>query len=354
MKKILALVLVLALALTLAACGGNGASSSTPAAGGSSAAGTSTPASEPAAEPDVVNVAYMANYSSLVEVCTAMNKGYFADENIEVKLTAFQDGPTIIAAMESGSIDIGYIGSGAHKLAINGQVKIFCFAHCGNGDAVMGLKSRGVETAEDLKGKTIGYAPGTSSEAILKKVLAEAGLTEKDVNLVSMDADGIVTAMIANNSLDAAALWSPSTLKVREELGDDVVTLADNMTYAEESASISSWIVMPKYAEANHDLLVRFTRALYKAKDYRADMSHAEEISEYIAKETGLAKNDVYAQRGDAEWLTSEEMLAQIEDGTLAKLYQSQQDGFIATGDVEATVPLEDYILWDVMEEAAA
>lgn len=353
MKKILALVLVLAMALTLAACGGSN-SSSTPAAGGSSAAGGSTPASEPAGDPDVVNVAYMANYSSLVEVCTAMNKGYFADENIEVKLTAFQDGPTIIAAMENGSIDIGYIGSGAHKLAINGQCKIFCFAHCGNGDAVMGLKSRGVETAADLKGKTIGYAPGTSSEAILKKVLAEAGLTESDVNLMSMDADGIVTAMIANNSLDAAALWSPSTLKVKEELGDDVVTLADNMTYAEESASISSWIVMPKFAEENHDLLVRFTRALYKAKDYRADMTHAEEISEYIAKETGLDKETVYAQRGDAEWLTSEEMLAQIEDGTLAKLYQSQQDGFIATGDVAAAVPLEDYILWDVMEEAAA
>ena len=353
MKKLLALALALALALTLVACGST-SSSSTPAAGGSSAAGgDSTPASEPAGEPDVVNVAYMANYSSLVEVCTAMNKGYFADENIEVELTAFQDGPTIIAAMESGSIDVGYIGSGAHKLAINGQVKIFCFAHCGNGDAVMGLKSKGVETAEDLKGKTIGYAPGTSSEAILKKVLAGAGLTEADVNLLSMDADGIVTAMIGD-SLDAAALWSPSTLKVEEALGDDVVTLADNMTYAEESASISSWIVVPEFAEANHDLLVRFTRALYKAKDYRADMSNAEEISEYIAKETGLDTETVYAQRGDAEWLTSEEMLAQIEDGTLTKLYQSQQNGFIATGDVAAEVPLEDYILWDVMEEAAA
>ena len=353
MKKILALVLVLALALTLAACGGNGASSSTPAAGGSSAAGSSTPASEPAGEMDVVNVAYMANYASLVEVCTAMEKGYFADENIEVKLTAFQDGPTIIAAMESGSIDIGYIGSGAHKLAINGQCKIFCFAHVGNGDAVMGLKSKGVETAADLKGKTIGYAPGTSSETILKQVLADAGLSESDVNLMSMDADGIVTAMIGD-SLDAAALWSPSTLKVEEELGDDVVTLADNLTYAEESASISSWIVMPKFAEENHDLLVRFTRALYKAKDYRADMTHAEEISEYIAKETGLDKETVYAQRGDAEWLTSEEMLAQIEDGTLAAMYQTQQNGFIATGDVAAEVPLEDYILWDVMEEAGA
>lgn len=354
MKKIVALLLVLALALGLAACGG-APSSSTPASDSTPASGSDSGSSEPAEEPVErvsVNVAYMPNYSSLVEVCTAKAKGYFDEEGLDVTLTQFQDGPTIIAAMESGSIDVGYIGSGAHKLAINGRAKIFCFAHCGNGDAVMGLKSKGVETAEDLKGKTIGYAPGTSSEAILNKVLANAGLTADDVNLLSMDADGIVTAMLGG-SLDAAALWSPSTLKVAEELGDDVVTLANNLTFAEESASISSWIVLNQYAEENHDVLVRFTRALYKAKDYRADMSHAEEISEYIAKETGLAKDTVYAQRGDAEWLTSEEMLALISSGEMESLYKSQQNGFIASGEVEAEVPVSDYVLFDIMEEAS-
>ena len=76
-----------------------------------------------------------ANYSSLVEVVTADQMGYFEEQGITVNLVEFADGPTIIAAMENGSIDIGYIGSGAHKLCINGRAKIFCFAHCGNGDA---------------------------------------------------------------------------------------------------------------------------------------------------------------------------------------------------------------------------
>ena len=352
MKKILALVLVLALALTLAACGGNGASSSTPAAGGSSAAGSSTPASEPAGDPDVVNVAYMANYSSLVEVCTAMNKGYFADENIEVKLTAFQDGPTIIAAMENGSIDVGYIGSGAHKLCINGQAKIFCFAHVGNGDRVMALKSHGIETAADLAGKTVGYASGTSSEAILQKTLASAGLTIDDINAMEMEPSGIVNAMVSG-SLDACALWSPSTLAVQEELGDDVIELADNLSFSDSSASVSSWICMADYADENYDNLLRFTRALYKAKDYRADEANAEQISQWIAEECALDFDTVYSQRGDAEWLTSDEMMAEINDGTIEALYKSQQDGFIASGDVESEVPVSDYVMFDLMKEAA-
>ena len=56
-----------------------------------------------AAEPVTLNVAYMPNYGSLWAIEAAIQKGYMADENITVNLFEFADGPTIIAAMESGS-----------------------------------------------------------------------------------------------------------------------------------------------------------------------------------------------------------------------------------------------------------
>ena len=356
MKKLLATLMAAAMALSLAACGSTSSSAATesaPADAGSSSAATSEAASEStSAEPITMNVAYMPNYSSLVEVVTADKMGYFEEEGIDVNLVQFQDGPTIIAAMENGSIDVGYIGSGAHKLCINGQAKIFCFAHVGNGDRVMALKSHGIETAADLAGKTIGYSAGTSSEAILNKTLASAGLSMSDVNAMEMEASGIVSAMISG-SLDACALWSPSTLAVEEELGDDVIELADNLSFADSSASVSSWICMSEYADANYDNLLRFTRALYKAKDYRADEANAEQISQWIAEECALDFDTVYSQRGDAEWLTSDEMMAEINDGTIEALYKSQQDGFIASGDVESEVPVSDYVMFDLMKEAA-
>ncbi len=352
MKKFLATMMAAVIALSLAACGG-ASSSSTPASAAPSTPASSSKSEEGTAlDPVTVNVAYMPNYSSLVEVVTAKEMGYFEEQGITVNLMQFTDGPTIIAAMENGSIDIGYIGSGAHKLCINGKAKIFCFAHCGNGDAVMALKSHGIESAEDLAGKKIGYASGTSSEAILNKTLAGAGLTLDDVNALEMDASGIVSAMISG-SLDACALWSPSTLAVSEELGDDVVKLADNLTFADQSASVSSWICMEKYAQEKEDVLLRFVKALYKAKDYRANPDNAEQISQWIASECALDYDTVYQQRGDAEWLTSEEMVAQIDDGTMESLYKSQQDGFIASGDVKAEVPVSDYVMFDLMLEAA-
>lgn len=355
MKKFLAITMAAAMALMMAGCGGAASSTASKASSTSktsSASTASSGASSTAVKPVTLNVAYMPNYSSLVEVVTADQMGYFKEQGITVNLVEFADGPTIIAAMENGSIDIGYIGSGAHKLCINGRAKIFAFAHCGNGDAVLGLKSHGVEKAADLKGKTVGYASGTSSEAILNKTLASAGLTIKDVKAMEMDASGIVSAMISG-SLDACALWSPSTMAVTNELKGDAVKIADNLTFADQSASISSWICMSKYADANHDILVRYVKALYKAKDYRADTSHAEQISKWIAEKCGLDYNTVYAQRGDAEWLTSAEMLKKVNDGTLEKLYLSQQKGFIASGDVAKEVPVSDYVMFDLMKEAA-
>lgn len=358
MKKLLATLMAAAMTFSLAACGSTSSSAapeSTSSEATSSSAATSEEAADSTASAEriTMNVAYMPNYSSLVEVVAADKMGYFDEEGIDVNLVQFQDGPTIIAAMENGSIDVGYIGSGAHKLCINGQAKIFCFAHVGNGDRVMALKSHGIETAADLAGKTIGYSAGTSSEAILQKTLASADLTLQDVNAMEMDASGIVSAMISG-SLDACALWSPSTLAVQEELGEDVIELADNLSFADSSASVSSWICMSEYADQNYDNLLSFTRALYKAKDYRADPANAEQISQWIAEECGLDYDTVYAQRGDAEWLTSQEMMDQINDGTIEGLYKSQQDGFIASGEVEAEVPVSDYVMFDLMKEAAA
>ena len=50
--------------------------------------------------------------------------------------------------------------------------------------------------------------------------------------------------------------------------------------------------------------------------------------------------------------MTSEELLKQVEDGSVKGYYEIQQKNFISAGKVETEVPVEDYVLFDVMEEA--
>ena len=343
-KRILALALSFAMVFGLVACGGGAEETKAPAD-----TTAETEAAGDAAEEEItLNVAYMPNYGSLWAVTTAMEKGYFAEEGITVNLTSFQDGPTIIAAMESGSIDIGYIGQGAHKLCIQGNAKIFALSHISNGDAVIGGPE--VKTLEDLKGKKVAYSSGTSSEDILKNALTKAGLTMDDIEAVEMEAANIVTAMLSGG-VDACATWSPNSLKIMEE-GEDLTLLCDNKTFIDTTVSLASWIVTPSYADENADKILKFTKALYKAMDYAADANY-EEVAEFVANVTKTDYDSVYAQRGDADWLTGAEVAAGVEDGTVAAYYQLQQDNFIAAEAVTEAVPLENYIMFDNMTEAA-
>ncbi len=300
------------------------------------------------AKPSVtLKVAYMPNYGSLWSIKNAVEKGYLKEEGINVELVEFQDGPTIIAAMESGSIDVGYIGQGAHKLCINGQATIFALSHISNGDALIG--GEGITTVKGLAGKKVAYSSGSSSEDILVNSLKLSGMTMKDIEAVDMDASAIVTAMLSGG-VDAAATWSPNSLKILEEM-PKATKLADNLTFSNETVSLASWIAMPKYAAENKETLVKFTRGLFKAMDYAAD-EHQEETAALVAKQVAQDQKAVYEQRGDAQWLTGKEVAKGAADGTVEKYYELQKQKFIETKAVTSNPKVSDYVLFDVMKEA--
>ena len=303
------------------------------------------------AEPVTLNVAYMPNYGSLWAIETAIQKGYLAEENITVNLVEFADGPTIIAAMESGSIDMGYIGPGAHKLCINGRAKIFMLSQIGNADHVLASQKAGITTVADLKGKKVGYSSGTSSEMILKYALEEANLTWDDIEAYEMDASALVTAMMSG-SIDACACWSPSTTTIMNASNGDVISLCSNVTFANRSVSPASWIVLSGYYEKNADVVLRFTRALYKAMDYGSNPDNFEQVATWVAQQCATDVKTALDQTGDAAWPSSAEIIAGAQDGTIEGYYKVQQDAFIASGAVEKEVPVSDYVLFDNMIEA--
>ena len=110
---------------------------------------------------------------------------------------------------------------------------------------------------------------------------------------------------------------------------------------------------MPSYAERNKDILVRFTKALFKAMDYAADANY-EEVSQYVATQVAQDYDSVFAQRGDADWLTGKEVSEGAANGQVESYYETQKQGFVAAGAVEADpVPaVADYVMLDVMIEA--
>ena len=336
MKKLMAMLLALTMVLSLAACGGK----------------TEAPA-EKADELTTVKLAYMPNWGALWAVATADAKGYFAEEGLKIELTAFEDGPSEIAAMESGAVDISYIGPGAHKLCSTGHAQVLLLQHLGDGDCIIGLK--GIKSLEELKGKTVGYAAGTASETILLKALESVGLTMDDITPMSMDSTALTTAALSG-SVDAVSAWSPLSLTILAE-GEDATDICSNVDFA-SLVSPGSWVVNPDWAAANKDTMVKFVRAMYKGMDAAAaattDDAVANEVAGYVA---GVLKTDAeiaVKQRYDGSWKTSAEILAYLESGELVQFYADQQATFIEAGAVEAADALApaDFVLTDIMAEA--
>ncbi len=363
MKKVLSILMVLTLVgAMLVGCSKDNTNPKTDVETGDSAkddagkddTATTAPTEGAEEKPEEValNVAYMPNYASLNSVVAGIQMGYFEEQGIKVNLVEFADGPTIIAAMESGSIDLGYIGPGAHKLAIEGRATVIATSHFGNADEVIGIASKGVNKIEDLKGKKIAIASGTSSETILDLTLKRAGLTKEDVTILDMDASAIVTAMISG-SVDACATWSPNTFAIKEALGEDAVALSNNVMFIDESPSIASWIVNPSYAKDNADIILRFTKALYKAMDYRAQEENIDQVVEWVADQVALDVASVNDQRGDGDWMTSAELIEMIESGALESAYQVQQDNFLNAGNITEGAPVSDYVMFQNMLDAA-
>lgn len=360
MKKLISMLLALAMVFTLAACAASPdpAPTDTPAPETPSTpaepAQTETPPAEPAVEPVTLNIAYMPNWGALWAVATADAKGYFAEEGITLKMTAFEDGPSEIAAMEGGSMDISYIGPGAHKLCSTGNAQVLLLQHLGDGDCIIGLK--GIKTLEELKGKTIGYAAGTSSETILNVALESVGLTMNDVDALSMDSTALTTAALSN-SVDAVAAWSPFSLTILAE-AQDATDICSNADFA-SLVSPGSWVVNPNWAAAHKDVMVRFVRAMYKGMDYAAaattDDAVAQEVAGYIAKVIASDAETVIGQRYDGSWMTSKQVQDVLASGELVRYYADQQATFIASGAVEADGALApaDFVLTDIMTEAS-
>lgn len=314
------------------------------ACGGSSSSSADTSAAE--YEPVTLRVAFMPNLGSASTLYSGISQGYFEEYGITVEPQRFTGGPAEIAAMQSGDIDISQIGHGAHSLCIQGQASVLALDQLGEADAVLALKSHGIESAADLKGKTVAVASGTSSEIILQFVLADGGLTVDDIEKVEMDVNGMTTAMIAGQ-VDAAACWSPNTITIRTELGEDCITLGTNKDYNDKVAFPASYICLPDFATENEDVLVRFGQAILKSQQYRSE--HIEDVAKLLATELELDEETLLQSVNEGNWQTCVDVRGNIDE--IKSYYEAQQRVFLDNGTIEAEVPVENYVLLDLMKK---
>jgi sulfonate transport system substrate-binding protein len=208
------------------------------------------------------------------------------DVPYKIEWSTFTSGPPLLEAASAGAIDVGLVGNTPPIFAAASNAKISAVSAAqGNvaSDAVLVQPDSPLRTVNDLRGKTIGVAKGSSAHGEVLYTLAKAGLSTKDVKLSFLQPSEAYGAF-TQHRIDAWAIWDPYTSQAEIEAGAKV--LADGTGtangYTFNVAGTSALSDAGKNS-AIRDYVVRVAKAQRWADTHRTEWAQA------WAKETGLA-----------------------------------------------------------------
>jgi NitT/TauT family transport system substrate-binding protein len=134
----------------------------------------------------------------------------FLRQDDSVTVAPFTNPADQKTALLAGSLDMtGTTLAHAIQSAVMGQPVVVVAALCNKCSALVVRTEGPIHQVADLKGKKIGYVPGTMHEILLRETLSRNGLAaDKDVTLVRVDFFDMGTAL-AQGAIDAFLSGEP-------------------------------------------------------------------------------------------------------------------------------------------------
>ncbi|MEK5263367.1 MULTISPECIES: aliphatic sulfonate ABC transporter substrate-binding protein [Bacillus] len=210
---------------------------------------------------------------SLSPLLLAKEKGWFEQsfekEGVKVKWVEFQSGPPQFEGLAANQLDFSQVGNSP---VIAGQAAGIDFKEIGlsqdglKANGILVNKNSEIQKVEDLKGKKIAVAKGSSGFDFLYKVLDQAGLSAKDVQIIQLQPDEAISAF-ENGSVDAWSIWEPFLSLETIEKGAKLLVNGE----ATDLYSPGFTLVRTKFADEYPELVVQFLKVYDKAVKWQKD-----------------------------------------------------------------------------------
>ena len=172
-------------------------------------------------------------------------------------------GADVFAAIASGDVQVGYVGSSPYAAATSRglDVKAFYLASIsGTDEALVVRNGSGINSVKDLKGKKLAAAPVSTDHYQLLALIKSQGLTEKDVQVFAIPQPEIVAAY-NRGDIDGGFVWDPALTELKKN-GKVLVT---SKQVAEQGApTFSAWVATGAFANANPEFLKAFSSVVDK------------------------------------------------------------------------------------------
>jgi NitT/TauT family transport system substrate-binding protein len=241
----------------------------------------------------------------------ALDKGYFAEEGLDVELLSFQRGSELIPPLATGELQFGSMtldGSLFNaaqrdiELKLINSNSLLTPTHYTAGIIVRQdlIDSGRYKGPADLKGMTIALSSlGSTPQLYVERVLGRVGLSGDDVTFTLLSFPDMVPAL-ANKAVDAAWLVEP-LIAVVEAQGTARTVVSSGDAYP--GAITMMLVVSPVFAKEQPEAVRRFVVAHLRGQRdyYRAimkDEGGKEEIYQTLARHTPVKDLSLYARIG--------------------------------------------------------
>lgn len=234
----------------------------------------------------------------------ASEKGFFAAEGLEVKLTPATGSVMQLRGLAEGKFDIAIStidnviaydeGQGEAKLAATPDFFAFMGAQYG---AVRLVSQPDIQAIAQLKGKSLAVDAATTGYAfVLRKLLQNGGLAESDYSLEPLGGTAQRAEALMQGRTSATILTSPLEI-VPESRG--YRRLANAVDVVGPYQALTG-IARRSWARDNADALVAFIRAYRKALDWLGDSSHRGEAIAIYRAHLPRASDEIAGKAWDA------------------------------------------------------
>lgn len=306
-RRLLALAGAGATTLALASCGDSQDPATAPA-GGSNTDGTDF-------EGRTITVAlYSKNHAS-----SPLFWQDFAPDGLTVEPQIFTSGSDMNRAMEAGDLDFALMGPYNSLLEAEQGFgsKIICMCSR-EGIGLVGRADQGIETVEDLRGRTIAVPPPGVQVLVLTSLLAQAGLElERDLTSVPLGyADHL--GALERGDVDAyIGTEPPVTMSVVSGVGNRL-----DVVYDTPNGDFNTAMWAARHVQDDNDLLAAVVGMQRDAAEHLTPggENNPEAWRQLLVEEFGYAEpvyEEVLSNVG-AEWEFGEERRSQLEGaGTL-------------------------------------
>lgn len=209
------------------------------------------------------------------------------------------------------------------------------------GDAI--ISKRGINSVNDLKGKTVAVAVPSPAQTLLITSLEAAGLKYSDVKVIKT-ADNLKAAeLFRSDEVDAAVVWSPDDILATRDVPGSKILL----TTVEQSNIIADiFFAKESFINKNRKMINDFYEGwMTGLAEINANEGNKTKAAKYLGELNGVSTEDALGMMSVVRWTTHGDnenffgLNSSYKGQKGADLYGKMAQKFVETGDAEKVAP---------------